>query len=188
MEKLENEIWKGIKEYDFYYSISNLGRVKSLKRVVTHKRCKLSVNEKIITNCISTFGYPFVRMTINNKTKNFKIHRLIAQAFIPNPENKPQVNHINGIKTDNRVENLEWCTHSENMRHALDTKLRVMKNGTGIYNSKLTDKIVLTAKERYKNEKISYQKLANEYNVSKSVMMLAVKGINWKHLNQENAS
>lgn len=182
------ETWKDVVGYEGYYQISNLGTLKSLNRIVKHKKGTLSVRERIISPYISTFGYPSVRMTKGNITKNFKIHRLIAEMFIPNPENKPQVNHINGVKTDNRIENLEWVTHSENLNHALEKSLRIMPSGTNVYNSKLTEVIVLTARKRYSSEKISYQKLANEYGVSKSVMMLAVKGKNWKHINQNNAS
>ena len=67
---------------------------------------------------LNNYGYTEVRLTKDGKTTTTFIHILIAKAFIPNPYNKPEVNHINGIKTDNRIENLEWCTHSENINHA----------------------------------------------------------------------
>ena len=72
---------------------------------------------KKMTPCKDKKGYLFVPLMKNHKRHLYKIHRLVAEAFIPNPENKPQVNHKNGVKTDNRVENLEWCTNSENLFH-----------------------------------------------------------------------
>jgi hypothetical protein len=99
---------------DFYktdfedYYISKCGKVLSTR--VRHIKLR-----KI---CIDRYGYSFITIKEGNKTIMLRIHRLVAQHFIPNPKNKPQVNHINGIKNDNRVENLEWCTQSENQIHA----------------------------------------------------------------------
>lgn len=106
------EIWKDIKDYEGLYQVSNNGKVKSIKRDII---LKSSSNHK---------GYLYVILCKNNKSKVGRIHRLVAETFIPNPENKPQVNHINGIKADNNVNNLEWCTNTENLKHAFAIGLK----------------------------------------------------------------
>lgn len=94
------------------YAVSNLGRVKSLGNNKTKK-------EKILSCGVDGGGYPIVVLHKNCKPKTFRIHKLVAQAFIPNPENKPRVDHINTIRTDNRVENLRWCTQKENCNNEI---------------------------------------------------------------------
>lgn len=102
---MKEEIWKDIKGYERYYQVSNLGNIKNLK---TKKTLKGFPNKK---------GYLSVKLYKLNANKTFFIHRLVAITFLENTFNKPQVNHINGVKTDNNVCNLEWCTNSENMNH-----------------------------------------------------------------------
>lgn len=102
-----SEIWKDIKGYEGLYQVSNLGRIRSLPRIIEGKILKACTEHK-------RGGYQSIRLSKNSEMKCFKIHRLVAEAFIENPENKLEVDHINTIKTDNRVENLRWTTHKEN--------------------------------------------------------------------------
>lgn len=112
------EIWKDIKKYEGYYQISNLGNVKRLPRYVNNRHGNKSVLKEIILKTkINKYGYCTINLSANSN-KTFYIHRLIALSFIPNTENKPYINHKNGIKTDNRICNLEWVTSSENHLHA----------------------------------------------------------------------
>lgn len=110
------EIWKDIKGYEGYYQISNLGKVKSLK--FNHS------NKNKLLNPFDNEGYTRVKLYINKQGKRFLVHRLVAETFIPNPENKPFVNHIDGNKSNNCVANLEWVTASENTIHAIENGLR----------------------------------------------------------------
>ena len=105
---MNKEIWKDVIGYEGLYQVSNHGRIKSLK----------FNKERILKPGLNNTGYFIVNLFINNKSKIYKIHRLIAIHFVPNPVNKPQVNHKDGNKLNNHVDNLEWCTRSENMKHA----------------------------------------------------------------------
>lgn len=104
------ENWLPIAGYEGFYEVSDMGNVRSLKRKTT--------NGKVLAQKNSTGGYPTVCLCKNNQKKSFVVHRLVAIAFIENQGNKPEVNHKNGIRTDNRASNLEWVTRSENERHA----------------------------------------------------------------------
>lgn len=117
------EEWKDIPEYEGKYQISNLGRVKSLPRIIDSqfkgKPIKRKVFERELRKSKNRFGYEYVCLSKNGKTKKYRIHRLVGELFIPNPMNKPQINHIDGNKQNNRIDNLEWCNNSENMQHAV---------------------------------------------------------------------
>jgi hypothetical protein len=117
----QEEIWKDIVDYEGLYQVSNLGRVKSLKRYRKGRAGSPTlVKERILIQHLNPNGYLCVVLQ-NNSEKLCTVHRLLAIAFLPNPENKPTVNHKNGIRQDNRLDNIEWATYSENMYHAFHT-------------------------------------------------------------------
>lgn len=118
------EIWKNIRDFKGLYQVSNFGRVKSLKRMVIYNEKSKSKNyhhtifEKIKIPTIKKNGYLQILLCKNNKNYNKYVHRLVAEAFIDNPNNLKTVNHKNLNKQDNRVENLEWCSYADNNDHA----------------------------------------------------------------------
>lgn len=115
-----SEIWKDVIDYKGYYEVSNLGRVRSLPR---YDRLGRFHAGKVLSDCDNGSGYRVVGFNVNGKQCMKTIHKLVATAFIDNPENKPCVNHIDGNKLNNNVTNLEWVTYSENMYHAVNTGL-----------------------------------------------------------------
>ena len=123
-----NEIWKDIDEFEGLYQVSNLGNVKSLNYRHTGK-------ERILKPLTDKYGYLFVTIYKNGKLKNYKIHRLVAKAFIPNPDGKPEVNHKDENKINNCVDNLEWMTSKENINYGTRNErisklvLQFTKNG-----------------------------------------------------------
>lgn len=121
LEDLPNEVWKDIPDYEGLYQVSNLGRVKSLERIIY--KPTIDVYQKrysrIMKTSLNEDGYRHLNLKNEGKSKDFLVHRLVALAFILNPENKTQIDHINTVRTDNRVENLRWVTPSENVRNPI---------------------------------------------------------------------
>lgn len=116
---MRSEQWKDIPQYEGIYQVSDKGRVRSLDRVCKYKDGRVRIHVgRIIKQVIDACGYQTVMLSVNRKYKHFKTHRLVAIAFIPNPKNLPEVNHIDGVKTNNQRVNLEWVTSSQNKRHA----------------------------------------------------------------------
>ena len=122
------EIWKDISGYEGLYQVSNLGRIKRIR----NRTCKILKEQK------KQSGYIGCTLSKNGIVKHYKVHRLVAEAFIPNTEHKPQINHINGDKTDNNVNNLEWCTARENINHSFKAGL---SKGRRDAENKLSKKI-----------------------------------------------
>lgn len=154
---------KQIKDFPDYYVFED-GTVISKK----------SHNVKTIKPILNERGYPMIQFWKNNKREAMKpVHRIVAETFIPNPKNKPQVNHINGIKTDNTVQNLEWATNKENNDHALKNNLK---------KQKLNDKKVLFIKKSLKNKSHTASHLARMFDVSTTTIQHIKSGRLYKHV------
>lgn len=172
---LEGENFKCILGCEFDYHVSLFGRIKSLNYNNTNQA-------KILKNNLQKTGYLSVGLKINGKRKTISVHRLVAMSFIPNPDDKPYVNHINGIKTDNSIENLEWSTAKENTDHGI--KLGLINGIKGEKNcfSMLSNSDVLEIRKIHENCKITYRETAKKYNVTGENISMIVKRKTWTHI------
>jgi len=165
---MSEEIWKDIPNYEGAYQVSSLGKVKSLKwgkeRVLKFKKDR--------------YGYTRVDLCKEGEKKNHKVHRLVMLVFAG--ESDLQVNHINGIKADNRIENLEHCTASQNTKHAYDIGLIIPTKGEKNGQSKLTRKCAERIK--YGHQGMTQQEIAKIYGIAQSQVSSIRSGKLWKHI------
>jgi len=154
MENYQEEIWKDVVGYEGLYKVSNLGRVKALERKIIKQDGTIrDIRKEIILKIhISDYGYCRVMLSKNGVQNNYRVHRLVAIAFIENPKNKPQVNHIDHDKTNNKVENLEWVSNLENCCHARK-RIKSTSSYMGVHFNKRKKK--WRAEIRYNNKSIT---------------------------------
>jgi hypothetical protein len=158
-------IWKDIIGYEGHYKINNKGCILSINRLCNRRR--KNVNEKILKTPISSRGYFKVILCKDGIEKNFNIHRLIAVHFIDNPNNKPCINHIDGNKLNNTINNLEWCTIQENTQHAYNCGLQLP---TININRVFLDNEIIELRKIILCGLFTQQKIATVYNTTQSVI------------------
>ena len=173
-ENYDSEIWKDVVGFENLYQVSNLGRVKSLERKVDvnskdKKKHKRQHKERIMKQWDNTHGYMCVRLMKNGEKHSKRVNRLVGQAFLDNPDNKPIVNHIDGNKKNNHLSNLEWCTHQENNLHAIDNELREVK---------IPEKTAKYIRDRYDENDIRYtaKAFAVRFGISESYVKSIANG------------
>ena len=157
------DLWKDIPEYEGFYKISNTGNVRSIERYVSNgETSKRFIKSRILKTHIGSNEYLQIKLYKYGTVKTHLVHKLVADVFIPNPECKPEVNHINGIKTDNITKNLEWLTHKENMEHAVKTEL--------ITNNHLKKQVICIETKIIYNSSVDAEKQYNlrEFSISNS--------------------
>ena len=180
IDDLPNEFWKYVPNTESRYLISNQGRLLTLK-------FKGSNKPSIMRPATNKKGYLHTLIVYGGKLKPVTIHRLVAQSWIDNPLSKPQVNHINFIRTDNHIENLEWCTAKENTLHSYNSgrinmpkgapPMRGSKNG----GAKLNEEQVREIRMKFQPRKYTREMLAKEYNVKASTIKDVILR-RWKHV------
>lgn len=161
------EIWKSIKGYEGLYQISNKGRVLSRGK----KYCKIFLTSK---------NYCQVSLCKNSKQKSFRLHRLVAEAFVPNPNNLPQVNHIDGDKLNNNDWNLEWCDNKHNSIHSFQIGLQ-SRTGEKNHRTKLKENDIKIIRKA-RNDGTTLEELAKIYNINKSAISKITTKKTWSHV------
>ena len=177
---MDKEIWKDIEGFEGFYQVSNLGRIKSLGGWCGSSKRK----EKIRTLNHTKDGYLKVRLMYQGKDITCRVHRLVAKAFIPNPNNFETVNHKDGNKEINKVENLEWCDRDYQMEHAYKMRLKTSQKGSDNSNSKLTDDDIKYIRKVYKKYSKDFNtiSLAKQFNVTNRVIGLIVRNKSYKNV------
>jgi|SRR5690606_28296533 len=179
------EIWKNLKYINGYedycqYEISSYGRLRSLDITYPNGKRKSGKMKKIRLN---EKGYCLSSISLNNKSKTVRIHRLVALAFIPNPYDKLEVNHKDGNKENNHISNLEWSTRKENMNHA--SRNRLFLYGEDVHNSKLKHADVLEIKSKFNKlgDDFNYKYFSEKYGVGLATIYDITSGRTWKNVN-----
>lgn len=182
------EIWRPIVGFEEMYDVSNLGRVRSLFRYLTYKNrfgtfTTRPIKAKFFKCTPCNIGYPRVRLNKDGILTEIHVHRLVASAFIDNPNKFTYVNHLDENKKNNIVTNLEWCTQSRNAIHTYD--LHEDRRGEFHFHSKLTEKTVKEIRNYFYNNQITMidcDQLAIKYNVTRVTIYNAAKKISWRRL------
>jgi len=177
-----DEIWKDIPDYEGFYQASNLGKIKSLPRTWIVRNGGLHITKEKTLKDSATRGYRQISLCKNNKPRRHAVHRLIIMSF--QGKSKLQVNHIDGDKANNNLNNLEYCTSSENLKHSYALGLQD-KKGEKHHFAKFTNKQILDIREKNKskNMKIGYWKeLSEKLNVHPNTLYAIRKNINWRHI------
>lgn len=173
------EKWKSIKGYEDWYDVSNYGRIRSWKGI--NQFAPRRDEPKLLNPKIDKYGYPHLGIRHNGDRTWHTVHRLVATAFVSNPENKPHVNHIDNERANNFYLNLEWCTPKENTAHGIK-KGNIEFIGEKHPSAKLTKQDILEIRDLADKEDITNKELAEEYGVASGYISQIIHRSSWKHI------
>lgn len=178
------EVWKPISGFESFYEVSSHGRVRSLPRIVGNRWG--TAKGKLVPGAIKAFsrnsqGYCSVHLYVAQRLHKFYAHRLVAIAFIENPRDLPQVNHLDGDKENNAAHNLEWCTPSENCSHAISERLYVQAKGEASGNAVLTESDVIEIREMAARG-IYHKDIAEKFGIGRKAITKVVNRQRWAHV------
>ena len=175
------EKWKEISGYNGNYLISDQGNIKSIARIIYRKDgTSYRVTERILKHHIGDKGYHQVNLVCNGKNKYPLVHRLVAETFIENPQNKDQVNHIDGNKNNNTVSNLEWVSCSENILHAYRTQLKFPNRATKLSNDQVE---YIRKNYRFRDKENNTKTIAKRLGVSAETVARVIRGTTYSYVN-----
>lgn len=176
------EVWKEVIGYETLYAVSNLGRIKAFAKHIDSGKCHRSWDEHILKCASDQRGYLKTNLAKDGVNRTVKVHRIVAQAFIPNPDNLPEVNHKDGNKQNNSVENLEWSDRLSNQRHAVKSGLWKPHYGESNGSSKLTKDDVEFIRNNYipRNSDYGANALAKQFGVHRKTIGRIASYKNWK--------
>lgn len=173
--KIADEIWRDIVGYEKVYAISTLGRVRSFSRTVPHYSGVMrTLRDRILKPGINSAGYETINLYNGSTKKNVKVHRLVAETFLTQPDSDFEVNHKNAIKIDNRLINLEWVSHKENMHHAFSLGIGNVRQTVKCSNGKIYKSINEASIDTGVNSGHLYQVLTGK--------LIHAKGYNFKRI------
>lgn len=175
------EEWREIKGYEGYYEVSNIGNIRSMERYVNSKNKSIALKKAKSINMSKRGAYISVKLSKENKEKTFSVHRLVALMFIPNPENKLEVNHIDGNKMNNFVGNLEWCTRSENGLHSYKNGLQSGRKGSKHHFTNLREYDIIQMFFDL-NKGLTKREISIKYGLSYSNICKILRGKTWRHV------
>lgn len=160
------EVWKDIVGLEGHYQVSDKSRVRNVK------------TGRVLKTGTKNQGYEQVRFSVNGIKTTKKVHRLVAEAFIPNPSSLPYINHINSVRDDNRIENLEWCTAQHNVQHGYDSGSN--SNSGENHPTAILDWDSVFEMRKLHSEGESYSSISKKFGVKYDTAWKAIKGKNWK--------
>lgn len=173
------EVWKDVEGFEGRYQVSNFGRVKSLDREITNLVGRTYSVKGVVLRQTLRNGYQRVILSLDGKATHVSVHRLVALAFVANPENKEYVHHINSDKMNNHMDNLEWVTPLENSRDARRNNLYI--SGSRSPNSKLEIEVIPNILDLYFNKGLFQSEIGEKYNVSQSTISCVIRGESWHY-------